>query len=224
MEIPAGWSAKLWSFISFLPFFLLLFSLGILKAALVGPAVVGIILIGNSAVIVGLWPAHFVWTYYCAAKTKRLGPALKIVVLVSLPVPLVLWPLFGEAGSLLGGIGYGFFAPLLATFEAVGENVAAKFYHCFIDGKKLFVASVNLCPISLKAQREPPFVCINLASAFTISEFQLECEYWSCLIFGLILTSPDECSQFLISLINLNIIGYVYSTYLKVITDPVGLA
>ncbi|CAJ2668374.1 unnamed protein product [Trifolium pratense] len=27
-----------------------------------------------------------------------------------------------------------FFAPLLATFEAVEENVEDKFYHCFIDG------------------------------------------------------------------------------------------
>lgn len=75
-------------------------------------------------------------------RTKRLGPALKIVVLVSLPVPLVLWPLFGEAGSLLGGIGYGFFAPLLATFEAVGENVAAKFYHCFIVSFSFCLCSV----------------------------------------------------------------------------------
>ncbi|GLT72044.1 hypothetical protein SLA2020_440150 [Shorea laevis] len=134
MEVPAGFSAKLCSFISFLPFFLLLFILGLLKAALVGPVVVGIILIGNSAVILGLWTAHFVWTYYCVAKTKKLGPVLKAVVLVSLPVPLVLWPVFGIVGSLLGGIGYGFFVPLLATFEAVGGNVTDKFYHCFLDG------------------------------------------------------------------------------------------
>jgi len=52
-------------------------------------------------------------------------------VLLLLPVPLVLWPVIGIGGSLLGGIGYGFFAPLLATFEAVGENVKDKFYHCF---------------------------------------------------------------------------------------------
>ncbi|XP_041004179.1 uncharacterized membrane protein At3g27390 [Juglans microcarpa x Juglans regia] len=134
MEVPAGFLAKLWSFLSFLPFFLLLFILGLLKAALVGPAVLGIILIGNSAVIMGLWTAHFVWTYYCVAKTKKLGPVLKSVVLVSLPVPLVLWPISGIVGSLLGGVAYGFFAPLLATFEAVGGNVTDKFYHCFVDG------------------------------------------------------------------------------------------
>lgn len=52
-------------------------------------------------------------------------------MLLLLPVPLVLWPVIGIGGSLLGGIGYGFFAPLLATFEAVGENVKDKLYHCF---------------------------------------------------------------------------------------------
>jgi hypothetical protein len=65
-------------------------------------------------------------------RTKKLGPVLKAVVLVSLPVPLVLWPVFGIVGSLLGGVGYGFFVPLLATFEAVGENVTDKFYHCIL--------------------------------------------------------------------------------------------
>jgi hypothetical protein len=137
-----------------------------LAAALIGPVVVGIIFIGNSAVIIGLWTAHFIWTYYCVAKytymfllltnffffffksqlflcdwlhflaynfrTKKLGLVLKIVVLVLLPVPLVLLPIFGIVGSLLGGVGYGLFAPLLATFEAVGENVTDKFYHCFV--------------------------------------------------------------------------------------------
>ena len=53
------------------------------------------------------------------------------MVLVLLPVPLVLWPVIGIGGSLLGGFGYGFFAPLLATFEVAGENVSDKFYHCF---------------------------------------------------------------------------------------------
>lgn len=57
---------------------------------------------------------------------------LKILVLLLLPLPLVLWPVLGVVGSVLGGIGYGFFAPLLATFEAVGENITDKFYHCFV--------------------------------------------------------------------------------------------
>ncbi|CAI9754481.1 unnamed protein product [Fraxinus pennsylvanica] len=123
-----------WSFISFLPFFLLLFTLGLLKGLIICPIVVGIIAVGNSAVVIGLWPAHFIWTYYCVAKSKRLGWILKIMVFLSLLIPLILWPIIAILGSILGGIGYGFFAPLIATFEAVGENVTDKFFHCFTDG------------------------------------------------------------------------------------------
>ncbi|KAL4378931.1 hypothetical protein GQ457_02G005020 [Hibiscus cannabinus] len=134
MEVPLGLLAKLWSFVSFLPFFALLFILGLLKAAIIGPVAVVIIVSGNSAVAVGLWPAHFIWSYFTVARTKRLGLALKIVVLVSLIVPLVLWPVVAVVGSLLGGIGYGFFAPLIATFEASGQNAIDKCHHCFADG------------------------------------------------------------------------------------------
>ncbi|KAB5527762.1 hypothetical protein DKX38_021609 [Salix brachista] len=134
MKAPVGFLGTLWSFFSFLPIFFLLLILGLVKAAIIGPIALGIIVIGNSAVIIGLWIAHFLYTYYCVARTKRLGFVLKIVVLVLLPVPLVLWPVIGIGGSLLGGFGYGFFAPLLATFEVAGENVNDKFYHCFADG------------------------------------------------------------------------------------------
>ncbi|XP_010942909.1 uncharacterized membrane protein At3g27390 isoform X1 [Elaeis guineensis] len=134
MEVPIGFLAKLWSFISFLPFFFILLMLGILKAAVIGPVVAVIIFVGNSAVIVGLWPAHFIWTHYCVIKTKRLGLVLKVLVLPCLPVPLLLWPVFSILGSLLVGIGYGYFTPLIATFEAVGEGVINKLYHCFADG------------------------------------------------------------------------------------------
>ncbi|XP_057461329.1 uncharacterized membrane protein At3g27390 isoform X1 [Actinidia eriantha] len=134
MEVPVGFIAKLWSFLSFIPFFLLLLTLGLLKGVIISPVAGGIIGIGNSAVIIGLWPAHFIWTCYCVAKAKRLGLVLKILVLVLLPLPLVLWPIWGVVCSFLGGIAYAFFAPLLATFEAVGENVADKLFHCFVDG------------------------------------------------------------------------------------------
>ncbi|XP_004502102.1 uncharacterized membrane protein At3g27390 [Cicer arietinum] len=134
MDSPSIFLTKVWSFISFLPFFFLLLILGFIKAALIGPIAFAIMIFGNSAVIIGLWTAHVVWTYYCVARTKRFGMVFKIVVLICLPVPLLLWPVVGIVGSFLGGIGYGFFAPLLATFEAVGETVRDKFYHCFIDG------------------------------------------------------------------------------------------
>ncbi|GKV43094.1 hypothetical protein SLEP1_g50431 [Rubroshorea leprosula] len=61
-----------------------------------------------------------------------MGLVLKILVLVLLPVPLVLWAILGIVGSLLAGTGHGFFAPLISTFEGVGQNVTNKCYHCFV--------------------------------------------------------------------------------------------
>ncbi|XP_006656027.1 uncharacterized membrane protein At3g27390 [Oryza brachyantha] len=134
MQVPVGFLSKLWSFLSFLPFFFLLLLLGSIKAVLIGPVAAVIIFFGNSAVVIGLWPAHFIWTYYCVLKTERVGMVLKILASVFLPLPLLLLPVLAIAGSLLGGIGYGVFIPLMATFEAVGEGVADKLTHCFLDG------------------------------------------------------------------------------------------
>jgi hypothetical protein len=41
-------------------------------AILIGPVVAAIVFFGDSAVIVGLWPAHFVWTYCCVLKYGKL--------------------------------------------------------------------------------------------------------------------------------------------------------
>ncbi|XP_021999975.2 uncharacterized membrane protein At3g27390 isoform X1 [Helianthus annuus] len=127
MKVAVGF---IWSFISFF----LLLSLGILKGTIIGPIVVLIMMVGNSSVAIGLWPAHFFWTYYCLIKTKRLGWVLKMVILFLLFLPLVLWPLAAVAGSLLGGIGFGFFAPLIATFEVIGTDHKDKCFHCLVDG------------------------------------------------------------------------------------------
>lgn len=65
-------------------------------------------------------------------RTKKLGLFLKLLSLLLLPIPLLLWPLVVAVGSVLVGLGYGFGTPLVATFEAVGENRDAKFYHAFM--------------------------------------------------------------------------------------------
>lgn len=35
---------------------------------IIGPIVGIIITVGNSSVVIGMWPAHFIWTYYCVMK------------------------------------------------------------------------------------------------------------------------------------------------------------
>ncbi|GFZ05390.1 hypothetical protein Acr_17g0009620 [Actinidia rufa] len=47
MEVPVGFIAKLWSFLSFIPIFLLLLTLGLLKGVIISPVAGGIIGIGK---------------------------------------------------------------------------------------------------------------------------------------------------------------------------------
>uniref|UniRef100_A0A2N9F6N3 Uncharacterized protein n=1 Tax=Fagus sylvatica TaxID=28930 RepID=A0A2N9F6N3_FAGSY len=137
MEPPKGVLASLWNFICFLPFFNGLLLLGVIKGIIFCPLVCLIMTVGNSAIIIGLWPVHSAWTYYCVLRAERLGPVLKLVLcILVLPVPLILWPVVGIVGSIIGGAAYGFLSPIFATFDAVGEGRADKLYHCFYDGTK----------------------------------------------------------------------------------------
>jgi hypothetical protein len=62
-------------------------------------------------------------------RTKKLGVVAKVLSLLLLPIPLLLWPCAVAVGSVLAGLGYGFGQPLVATFEAVSEGRDAKFLH-----------------------------------------------------------------------------------------------
>lgn len=65
-------------------------------------------------------------------RSKQLGPVLKFILALGASMILVLWPLVGILGSILIGVGYGFLAPVVATFDAVGEGKANDFLHCFM--------------------------------------------------------------------------------------------
>ncbi|KAH7388277.1 hypothetical protein KP509_16G067200 [Ceratopteris richardii] len=134
MDVSVSCPSVFWNFLIFLPFFLGLFLLGATKGFLVLPFSISVLSIGNTAVLLGLWPAHVLGTYYGLVRTKQLGPVLKVVLFLVLPVPLILFLALGVAGSILVGLGYGFFTPLVATFEAVREGREDKFIHCFVDG------------------------------------------------------------------------------------------
>ncbi|XP_045795334.1 uncharacterized membrane protein At3g27390-like [Trifolium pratense] len=135
MEPPSGFCASLLSFIHFLPFFIGLLLLGTIKGLILFPLTCLIMTIGNSAIIIGLWPAHVIWTYYCVLRAKQFGPLLKLVICVCvLPVLLISWPMVGIVGSIVGGAAYGLLKPIFATIEAVEEGKDDKLYHCFADG------------------------------------------------------------------------------------------
>ncbi|KAK1432718.1 hypothetical protein QVD17_09616 [Tagetes erecta] len=134
MEPPTGVWTSLGHFFLFLPYFVALLALGFIKGIIFAPIICLIMTIGNSAVVIGLWPAHVVWTYFCILSAKRLGPVMKVVGCVLFTPVLASWPIAIVVGSILGGLAYGFLGPMFGTFKAVGEGKTDKFKHCIIDG------------------------------------------------------------------------------------------
>ncbi|KAL3644004.1 hypothetical protein CASFOL_011936 [Castilleja foliolosa] len=147
MEPPRGLWASLWNFIRFLPFFIGLLILGLIKGIIMFPLIFLIIIIGASGIIFGLWPIHCFYTYYCILSTKQFGPVLKLVLCICIPGILIAWPPIGIACSIIGGAAYGLLAPMFATFQAVEEGKTDKFYHCICME---FVALSNRASILLE--------------------------------------------------------------------------
>lgn len=134
MEPSTGLWVSVWSCFKFLPFFCGLLLLGIIKGVLFGPWAWLIMTVGISAIILGLWPMHVVWTYYCIIRSKLVGPVVKLLLLISASGILVLWLIVGIVGSVIAGLVYGFLAPVMATFDAVGEGKERPLVHCLVDG------------------------------------------------------------------------------------------
>ncbi|KAK9053972.1 hypothetical protein SSX86_025047 [Deinandra increscens subsp. villosa] len=134
MEHPVWVWKSLGHFILFLPYFVALLVLGFIKGIILAPIICVIMTFGNSAIVIGLWPAHVVWSYFCILSTKRLGPVMKLVVCILFTPALAFWPVGIVVGSILGGLAYGFLAPMFGTFKAVGEGKTDQFIHCLIDG------------------------------------------------------------------------------------------
>ncbi|XP_071710149.1 uncharacterized membrane protein At3g27390 [Rutidosis leptorrhynchoides] len=108
---------------------------GALKSLLVGPIAALILITGNVVVILALFPNHVAWTVYTLLKTHKFDAPLKVAFLFGLPPLFGLWLSLSIGGSVLVGIGYGFFTPLVSSFEAFRqENESHKFYHSIVDG------------------------------------------------------------------------------------------
>ncbi|KAK6798433.1 hypothetical protein RDI58_006136 [Solanum bulbocastanum] len=109
--------------------------LGALKSLLVGPIAGLILIIGNVGVILCLFPAHVFWTIYTLVKTNGFDAPLKVAFLFGLPALFGIWLCLSLAGSVLVGVGYGFFAPWVSAFEAFRhDDEFNKFVHCIVDG------------------------------------------------------------------------------------------
>ncbi|KAK8966422.1 hypothetical protein KSP40_PGU014152 [Platanthera guangdongensis] len=109
--------------------------IGALKGLLVGPIAGLLLIFGNIGVILGLFPAHVAWTVYSLFKTNRINAAFKFAITFTLPILFSLWVALSIFGSVLVGIGYGFFTPWVSTFEAFRHKTEAKkFIHSIVDG------------------------------------------------------------------------------------------
>ncbi|CAL1408682.1 unnamed protein product [Linum trigynum] len=109
--------------------------LGAVKAVLVGPIAASILIFGNIGVILGTFPLHVFWTVYSLANCNRLDVLLKAALFLVLPALLAIWLGLSIAGSVLIGLGYGFFTPWISTFEAFRHGDGSKkLRHVFEDG------------------------------------------------------------------------------------------
>ncbi|XP_030538787.1 uncharacterized membrane protein At3g27390 isoform X1 [Rhodamnia argentea] len=111
------------------------FFLGALKAVVVGPFACLIVMLGNAGVILGLFPAHVTWTVHALIKINGLDGPLKVAILLGLPALFGIWLVLSLVGTALVGVGYGFFAPWVLSFEAFShEDESMKFLRCIKDG------------------------------------------------------------------------------------------
>ncbi|KAG9158763.1 hypothetical protein Leryth_013661 [Lithospermum erythrorhizon] len=115
--------------------FCLVLILGAIKSVIFGPVAALVLIVGSVGVIFGFLPAHIVWTIHAIVKTGKFDAPLKVAILICVPALFAIWLGLSIAGSVLVGIGYGFFTPWVSSFEAFRyDDVSERFHHCLVDG------------------------------------------------------------------------------------------
>lgn len=80
----------------------------------------------------------FCFLHFSLGRTKLVGPVVKLLLLIAATAVLIIWLIIGIPGSIFAGLVYGFLAPIMATFDAVGEGKEKPFVHCFVVSFSLY--------------------------------------------------------------------------------------
>lgn len=86
-----------------------------------------------------LWGFQFLMKYSMNCRTNRLDAPLKVAFLFALPVLFAIWLALSIAGSVLVGVGYGFFTPWVSAFEAF-RHENERFWHCIVVRFRIVVS------------------------------------------------------------------------------------
>ena len=105
--------------------------IGLIKGVItVGPiSIISFFSITGCAII--LLPHDIFLTYKALIKTSLIGINLKIMGMLLLPIALVSWPILVSFGSILFGIIFGLFAPVVFTFDEKYNLIYGGFYETF---------------------------------------------------------------------------------------------
>ena len=111
--------------------------IGLIKGAiLVGPILVTSIISFTGCAII-LLPHDIFLSYKALIKTSLIGINLKIMGMLLLPIAIAFWPVLVIVGSILFGIFFGLFFPVVETFDEDCNLIYGGFYETFKETCKI---------------------------------------------------------------------------------------
>lgn len=95
-------------------------------------------------------------------RTQKFDAYLKVALVFALPALFAIWVGLSIAGSVLVGVGYGFFTPWVSSFEAFRhdhENAYLMFFHCVVV-TYMFFCVLNLFNLELAPLHCDYLLCV----------------------------------------------------------------
>ena len=110
--------------------------LGFLKGILTVVPSTAVQCISCTVISIILLPHDIFITYYSFLSTQKIGPNLKAMAMLLLPIPLILWPPSVCIATFVFGAGYGLFQPIVRTFDDQYEVFCGGIIETLTEGIK----------------------------------------------------------------------------------------